>query len=50
MHIKVLPVEILTPPAPVGFATVKDRTLSPLAERFMACTRTVANSTSTRRR
>jgi DNA-binding transcriptional LysR family regulator len=50
MHIKVLPVEILTPPAPVGFVTVKDRTLSPLAERFMACTRTVANSTSTRRR
>jgi DNA-binding transcriptional LysR family regulator len=50
MRIKILPVEILAPPAPVGFVTVKDRTLSPLAERFMVCTRNVANSTSTRRR
>jgi DNA-binding transcriptional LysR family regulator len=44
MHLKVLPVKTLSPPAPVGFITVKDRTLTPLAERFIACTRKVANS------
>jgi DNA-binding transcriptional LysR family regulator len=54
MHIKVLPVKILSPPAPVGLITVKDRTLTPLAERFIEYTRKVANSdtgrASTRRR
>jgi DNA-binding transcriptional LysR family regulator len=54
MQIKVLPVKILPPPAPVGFITVRDRTLTPLAERFIECTRKVANSgtgrASTRRR
>jgi DNA-binding transcriptional LysR family regulator len=54
MHIKVLPVKILSPPAPVGLITVKDRTLTPLAERFIEYTRNVANSdsgrASTRRR
>jgi DNA-binding transcriptional LysR family regulator len=44
MRIKVLPVKLLAPPAPVGFVTVKDRTLSPLAERFIECIRNVANS------
>ena len=44
MQIKVLPVKISSPPAPVGLITVKDRTLSPLAERFIECTRKVANS------
>ena len=44
MRIKVLPVKTLSPPAPVGFVTVKDRTLTPLAERFIACVRKVANS------
>ena len=44
MRIKVLPVKVPTPPAPVGFITVKDRTLTPLAERFIECTRKVANS------
>jgi DNA-binding transcriptional LysR family regulator len=44
MRLKTLPVEVSSPPAPVGFITVKDRTLSPLAERFIACTRKVANS------
>jgi DNA-binding transcriptional LysR family regulator len=44
MHLKVLPVKILSPPAPVGFITVKDRMLAPLAERFIECTRKVANS------
>jgi DNA-binding transcriptional LysR family regulator len=54
MHIKVLPINVLSPPAPVGFITVKDRTLTPLAERFIECSRKVANSntgrTLTRRR
>jgi len=54
MQIKVLPVKILSPPAPVGFITVKDRTLTPLAERFIECIRKVAKSdtgrASTRRR
>ena len=44
MRIKVLPVKISPPPAPVGFITVKDRTLTPLAERFIECTRKVANA------
>jgi DNA-binding transcriptional LysR family regulator len=44
MRIKVLPVNVLSPPAPVGFITVKDRTLTPLAERFMDCARRVAKS------
>lgn len=32
MRLKALPVKILPPPAPVGFITVKDRSLTPLAE------------------
>jgi DNA-binding transcriptional LysR family regulator len=44
MRLKVLPVKVSSPPAPVGFVTVKDRTLTPLAERFIECTREVANS------
>jgi len=48
MQIKVLPVKILPPPAPVGFITVKDRTLTPLAERFIECARKVATSNNGR--
>jgi DNA-binding transcriptional LysR family regulator len=44
MQIKVLPVKILSSPAPVGFITVKGRTLTPLAERFIDCVRKIANS------
>ncbi len=44
MNIKVLQIKVLSPPAPVGFITVKDRTLTPLAERFIECSRKVANS------
>jgi hypothetical protein len=44
MRIKALPVKILSPPAPVGFVTVRGRALTPLAERFIECTRKVANS------
>jgi DNA-binding transcriptional LysR family regulator len=44
MHLKVLPVKVSSPPAPVGFITVKHRTLTPLAERFIECTRNVVSS------
>lgn len=43
MRIKVLPVKTLPPPAPVGFVTVKDRALTPLAERFISCARKVTD-------
>jgi hypothetical protein len=46
MRLKVLPVKILTPPAPVGFVAVKDRTLTPLAERFIEYARKVARLNS----
>jgi hypothetical protein len=48
MRLKILPVKVLSPPAPVGFVTVKDRTLTPLAQRFIECTRRVANSDTRR--
>ena len=44
MRIKVLPVQASSPPAPVGLIRVKDRTLTPLAERFIECARKVAKS------
>jgi hypothetical protein len=39
-----LPIKVPLLPAPVGFVTVKDRMLTPLAERFIECARKVANS------
>jgi DNA-binding transcriptional LysR family regulator len=42
MRLKVLPVKISSPPAPVGFIRLKDRMLTPLAERFIAYARNVA--------
>jgi hypothetical protein len=48
MRIQALPVPISSPPAPVGFITLKNRTLSPLAERFMDCAREVASRDSGR--
>jgi DNA-binding transcriptional LysR family regulator len=48
MQLKILPVKVLSPPAPVGFVTIKDRTLTPLAQRFIECTRRVANSDTSR--
>jgi DNA-binding transcriptional LysR family regulator len=43
MHLKALPIKVTSSPAPVGFVTVKDRTLTPLAERFIDCARGVAS-------
>jgi hypothetical protein len=42
MRIKALPVKTSLRPAPVGFVTVMDRTLTPLAERIIEYTRKVA--------
>ncbi len=44
MRINILPLKAQSPPAPVGVITVKDRTLTPLAERFIECVRNVARS------
>jgi hypothetical protein len=46
MRLTVLPVKVPSAPAPVGFITVKDRTLTPLAERFIKYTRKVARSST----
>jgi hypothetical protein len=43
-NLKVLPVKVSSLPSPVGFITVRDRTLTPLAERFIECARKVAKS------
>jgi DNA-binding transcriptional LysR family regulator len=48
MQLKVLQVKVPSPPAPVGFITVKDRTLTPLAARFIDCARKVANVDTSR--
>jgi DNA-binding transcriptional LysR family regulator len=48
MRLKILPIKVSPPPAPVGFVTVKDRTLSPLAERFIDCARKIASPDTAR--
>jgi DNA-binding transcriptional LysR family regulator len=45
-----LPVALPIRPWPVALATLKNRTLSPVVERFLECTREVAKSFSTRPR
>src|SRR5262249_60297136 len=40
----VLPVDFPRRPWPVGIVTLKNRTLSPVVERFIACAREVAKS------
>jgi DNA-binding transcriptional LysR family regulator len=42
--LKVLPVKLPVRPWPVAIATLKNRTLSPVAERFIGCAREVAKS------
>ncbi len=44
--LKVLPVDLLVRPWPVVVATLKNRTLSPIVERFLDCARDVAKSTA----
>lgn len=43
---KVLPVDLPVRPWPVVMVTLKNRTLSPIVERFLACAREVATSTA----
>jgi DNA-binding transcriptional LysR family regulator len=50
MRIKVLPIQLRSPPRPVGVITVRNRTLSPLAERFIDCARKVAGVDSSHTR
>ena len=40
--LKALPVKLPVPPQPVGIVTLKNRTLSPLAQLFIKCARDVA--------
>jgi DNA-binding transcriptional LysR family regulator len=47
--LKVLPVELPRRPWPVVIVTLRHRTLSPVAERFIACCREVVKSMSSRR-
>lgn len=44
--LKVLPVDLPAQPWPVLMVTLKNRTLSPIVERFLECARTVAKSTA----
>ena len=40
--LKVLPIKLFVPPQPIGIVTLKNRTLSPLAQLFIKCARSVA--------
>src|SRR5262245_11048201 len=42
--LKLLPVDLPVRPAPIVIATLRNRTLSPLVERFVACAREVTSS------
>jgi DNA-binding transcriptional LysR family regulator len=42
--LKILPIDLPIRPWPVAILTLKDRTLSPVAERFIACAREVVKS------
>jgi hypothetical protein len=39
--LKVLPVDLSSPPWPINIVTIKHRILSPVAARFIACARDV---------
>lgn len=42
--LKVLPIELLVSPWPIGVMTLKKRTMSPVAQLFLDCAREVVNS------
>lgn len=44
LALKVLPLEMPTRPWPVAIVTLKNRTLSPVVERFIECTRQIGKS------
>ena len=43
-NVMVLPIDLPAPPWPVVLVTLRNRTLTPVAERFVACAREVAKS------
>ncbi|MEA2768964.1 MAG: hypothetical protein QOD93_1926 [Acetobacteraceae bacterium] len=45
LSLKVLPIEVPSQPRPVGIATLKNRTPSPVANRFVACVHRVLGRT-----
>jgi hypothetical protein len=45
--LKKLPVDLPTQPWPVAILTLKNRTLSPVVERFIECAREVAKEITT---
>jgi DNA-binding transcriptional LysR family regulator len=47
--LKQLPIKLPAPPRPVAIVTLKDRTLSPVAERFIECVRNAAAPMSVKR-
>jgi DNA-binding transcriptional LysR family regulator len=44
LPLKVLPIELPTPPRPTGIMTLKNRLVSPLADLFIECARDLARS------
>jgi DNA-binding transcriptional LysR family regulator len=50
LPLKVLPIELPTPPRPTGIVTLKNRLISPLAELFIDCARDLARSPAGRPR
>jgi LysR family pca operon transcriptional activator len=40
--LKILPLELSMPPLPIGIMTLKNRTISPLAQLFIDCARELA--------
>ena len=44
INVKVLPVQLPGRPPPVGITTLRNRTLNPVTQRFIACAREVAAS------
>jgi DNA-binding transcriptional LysR family regulator len=49
LDLKILPIKLVAQPRPVAIVTLKNRTLSPVASRFVECVQQVTNSVSKRR-
>jgi DNA-binding transcriptional LysR family regulator len=49
LDLKVLPIKLVAQPRPVAIVTLKNRTLSPVALRFVECVQQITNSVSKRR-
>jgi DNA-binding transcriptional LysR family regulator len=49
LALKILPIKLVAQPRPVGIVTLKNRTLSPVAKRFVECAQHVAKSVAKRK-